>query len=366
MRVVPTNYAVGHKLAETIYDEEGRILLRQGTLLTGSMVQSLQSRGYRTVSVINPLAPDLVVDEAINQQTRIAAYQSMKRAVDLVSEGKKPSAHAIGDTVNMLIENVNSEVLYGLSTIRLIDEYTFTHSVHVCILSLLLGKKLFLSPDQLFELGMGTILHDIGKIKIPKQILHKPCALTPEEFSIMATHAELGYNMLVDLGLSYSAAHVAYQHHERMDGSGYPRGLVQDEIILFARIAALADVFDAMTSDRVYRKGMRPSEAVTTIEHDASRLFDPIVTRAFLGMVALYPVGTIVELSNGAIAVVAEQNKALNAVLQAEYSKKPIVRIVSENQVETCTPYELNLLNEPSLTIVGSLPDYPPTLRIDG
>ena len=365
MRTVSADKAVGKVLAQTIYNQEGEVLLHRGTILTDAFVRRLVQRGYQSIPIHNPLVPDLTISEVIDEQTRQATFNIVRKVTLEIAQGRKVSPKMVAETVHMLLESLDPEVLYGLSTLRTIDEYTFSHSVNVCILSLLIAKRMFFTEKQLFELGMGTLLHDIGKVRVPEEIMKKPGRLTEDEFEIMKSHTEKGYRILVDeLDLSYLSAHVAYQHHERLDGSGYPRGLKNQQIFAFARIVSVADVFDATTSNRIYAKASEPIEAASYLNSHAGTLFDPECVRRFLNVVALYPNGTIVLLNNGAIGVVVQQNRPVNGKDPFHWNRNPVVRVVSEDRHHKCQPYEVNLMHEADLFIVRSLPDYPQSLQI--
>lgn len=195
--------------------------------------------------------------------------------------------------------------MINLSDIRTMDDYTFAHSVNVCILALLTGITLNYSRAALKLLGIGALLHDIGKVCIPLNILNKPGKLTPKEYKEICRHSELGYEMLrQQKGISQVSAQVALQHHERYDGSGYPQGLKGEDIHEFARITGVVDVFDALTADRIYRPAFPNYEAYEMLAAAGNFTHDYKIVEAFLYNIAVYPVGTLVKLNSGDIAVV--------------------------------------------------------------
>jgi HD-GYP domain-containing protein (c-di-GMP phosphodiesterase class II) len=196
-----------------------------------------------------------------------------------------------------------------VSHLRAWDDYTFDHSVQVAMLSILLGRELGLTPYQLYRLGTGAILHDIGKVAVPKEVLNKEGPLTPEEFELMKTHCRVGWDIIQDHpSIMPTSAIVILQHHERLDGSGYPSGLKDRDIHLYAKITAVADVFDAMRADRPYRRRLNPRAVVEALTRDAGPKLNADMVRILLRKVAVVPQGEIVRLTNGLIAVVTGNN----------------------------------------------------------
>jgi HD-GYP domain-containing protein (c-di-GMP phosphodiesterase class II) len=185
------------------------------------------------------------------------------------------------------------------------DNYTYQHSVNVAVLSLVLGVQLQLNQHELYTLCMGALIHDIGKVLIPKDIILKPGPLTEEEFKTIKEHTTKGYDYLRGcLEISAPSRIVALQHHEKVNGNGYPDNIKNKSINRFARIVAIADVYDALTSDRPYRKAMSPSDAVEYIFAHGDTQFDYEMVKAFSKAVVPYPPGTLVKLSTGDIGVV--------------------------------------------------------------
>ena len=191
---------------------------------------------------------------------------------------------------------------------------------------------------------MGAILHDVGKMNIPFEILGKPGKLTEEEFEMVKKHPEYGFQLLKNIHtVSLHVAHCAYQHHERIDGSGYPRGLKGDEIHELGKIIAVADVFDAVTSNRVYRNAMLPHEGLEILYAGAGNQFEVSIVEAFRRAVAIYPMGLTVELNDDRKGVISGQNIGIG--------DRPIVRIIEEMGNPLQESYEINLKNQPHLII---------------
>ncbi|PUU85975.1 MAG: metal dependent phosphohydrolase [Halanaerobium sp.] len=199
------------------------------------------------------------------------------------------------------------------------------------------------SKSELFKLGMGGMLHDIGKTLIPEEILNKPAKLTDHEFEIIKNHPELGFNYLQQIeSISPLSRIVVYSHHERVDGSGYPRGLKGDEIHEFARVAAIADVFDALTSDRVYRDRWPTYKAAEYIMNHTEQLFDYQLVKKFLPQVSFYPNGSEVILSSGHRAVVRTQNVG--------FPTRPVLRLIEDDEGNELDK-ELDLLKHMNIVI---------------
>ncbi|ATG19117.1 phosphodiesterase [Ralstonia pickettii] len=212
-----------------------------------------------------------------------------------------------------LVEAISGSVdrhpgaLTSLVRLKTKDRYTFLHSVAVCALMVALGRQLGLSDDEVRDAGLAGLLHDIGKIAIPPEVLNKPGALTAEEFRSVTTHPQAGYDILVgDSNMCGVALDVCLHHHERMDGTGYPHKLAGDGISLFARMGAICDVYDAITSDRPYKKAWEAAYAVQRMVEWRGNHFDPVVFNAFVKSVGIYPVGSLVRLRSGRLAVVMQ------------------------------------------------------------
>lgn len=219
----------------------------------------------------------------------------------------------------------NEEILPLLTDIRILDDYTFKHSINVCTTSLISSIFMGYDGERLFELGAGALLHDVGKTKVPHAILKKPGRLSMQEFEEVKLHTRHGYEILSACStLSPRAAYIAKAHHERMNGKGYPMGLVSYQIAEEAKIVAIADVYDALVSERIYRARMWPGEVLDYILAEESGYFDEEILRVFIKFLAVYPVGTPVVLSNNLRGIVVQDNVSI--------PYKPMIRINMEHQ----------------------------------
>jgi putative nucleotidyltransferase with HDIG domain len=215
----------------------------------------------------------------------------------------------------------NGDALLALCRVKTKDDYTFQHSVSVGALLIAFCRELGMDADEVHQAGVGGMLHDLGKVRVPDAVLNKPGRLTDEEFAVMKGHVVESRRILEDTpNISDIALRVAAEHHERYDGSGYAAGLKGEAISRIGQMAAICDVYDAITSDRVYHKGMAPTEALRKIFEWSKFHFNPQLTQAFLRCIGIYPVGTLVKLESGRLAVVLAQHEG--NLLQ------PLVRIV--------------------------------------
>lgn len=345
----------GQKLAKTIYGGDGRPLLRRGTVLTGRYISALLERGFDRVYIQDPRFPDLDLSDPITSETRHQAMSAVQKVFAQVRSGGPLPATEVTSVVNLLLEEVLELPESGnhLLTIRNWDDYTFVHSVNVAVLSLLVGKAMGLQERDLFDLGVGALLHDVGKADVPLEILNKPGRLTDEEMAVMQTHSEQGWNRLKDSDpISFVSAHVAFDHHERLDGQGYPRRLKGDEILFPVRIAATTDVYDALLADRVYRPAYTPREIFVHLEEETEGQFDRAVVRAMRRSLALFPNGTVIRLSNGEVGIVLAQDP--------EAPDRPVIGLVQEAGGKPIQPSKhVRLASIPDVEIVEELKEYP-------
>ncbi|KAB7666493.1 HD-GYP domain-containing protein [Bacillus sp. B1-b2] len=355
MRLVGTrNIKENAVLAKPIYNERGKVLVNSGVKLDQKLIKRLLDFGISYVYLEDKKTKDIKVNQAISDQLHLEAmntieqsFQKLKNSdsssILLIMEKSTPSFKKLIGRVLEELKN-HTELFSLMSDVYLYDNYIFSHSLNVTIYSLALGLELKLSPNQLEVLGLGAIMHDVGKMGVPLEILMKPGKLTEEEYEVIKTHAEAGFEMLrkVD-AMPLLVAHCAYQHHERLNGSGYPRGIKDEEIHLFGKIIAVADVFDAITSNRVYKEALLPHEALEILYTGSGRLYDAKIVEAFRKSIVLYPNGLGVILSNGEKGVVCRQNKGMN--------ERPVIRILEKDEVEI-TPYDLDLSEHLSIVIV--------------
>lgn len=346
MRLVLTeNLAENMELAKPIY-ENGNILLNKGVDRLYKYKNKLLELGIKHLYVEDKYSYDIEINEVIKDSTRRTGKKIVTNTFDKIKEGflsinTKELKNVIEDITNELV--FNEDILLNLVSLKNTSDYTYEHSVNVSVICIALGKMLGYSKNELFKLGMGGMLHDVGKILIPEKILNKPEALTEYEYFIMKNHPELGFNYLQQIeSISPLSRIVVYSHHERVDGSGYPRGLKGNEIHEFARVAAIADVFDALTSDRVYRSRWPTYKAAEYIMNNTEKLFDYQLVKKFLPQVSFYPNGAEVILSCGYRAIVRDQNIG--------FPTRPILRVIGDDKGNELDR-ELDLLKHMNIVI---------------
>jgi len=270
-------------------------------------------------------------------------------AMQKALKGEQVEVEQFKEVANEFIDSVtrNQNALACLSRIREKDSYLLEHSVNVGVLMSILGKAMNLERQQLFEYVLGALLHDIGKIIIPDEVLHKPGRLTEEEFELMKKHATFSRDILIksDDNLPEATINVAYQHHERLDGTGYPNALNKNQISLEGKMAAVVDVYDAITADRCYHKGTPPTIALKRMLEWTGSHLDKDLLHIFIKAMGVYPVGSVVELSNDRLAIVCEINES--------DQKSPIVKVIYNTQHKRYVKIELlDLSKKKEVTIV--------------
>ena len=348
-------HAVGRHLGRSIRDSAGHVLLQAGTRLSAKFVRALRERGYRTVYAVNELAPDIAVDDALREETRARATQLVQATLARAARAERLEISSLRKVVDQILAEMRgrTDAAFSVATLRSVDEYTFVHSLNVCLYSVMLGAALAYDPATLRNLAMGALLHDIGKVNYA-DLVRRAGPLSPEEFAALQQHTTDGYHMLREHdGVDLLSAHMAYQHHERLDGSGYPRALKDKQILPFARIAAVADMFDAMTGDRPYKTGSPPHAAMDELVQQAGDKLDAYLVHQFAQRVAVYPTGSIVALSDRRIGVVCGQTD--------RGPNRPRVRVLTDADQRLVAPTEVEAAG--ALSIRAVLSDYPPAIR---
>ncbi|MEN8200882.1 MAG: HD-GYP domain-containing protein, partial [Thermodesulfobacteriota bacterium] len=278
---------------------------------------------------------------------RREAVDLLKRSMAAVQEGREINVDEAGQLVEKMEESVtrNKDALLLLTRIRKKDEYTLMHSISVSSLVLAFCNSYSVPHDITIKLGMGALLHDIGKTRIPGTILNKPGRLTRQEFDVMKKHAEHSAEALADANdLPPEVFDIALHHHERYDGSGYPHSLKGDKIGFGARLSAICDVYDAITSERCYKKGMGRVEGLRKLYEWSSSHFDRDLTYKFIQSIGVYPVGTCVKLENQLSAMVTDST---DNVLQ------PVVRIFYNNKTNSPAAVEEIDLSRVGINVAG-------------
>ena len=324
-RIVVSELKNGMVTARNVLSADGKLLLAEGQIITESYIRRLQELGIYAIYVRNPYFSDLEIPAIIAEETRQSGIQTMKCALDVLRNKRMDLAVTdIQQSARRIVAEIirNRKAMIHLTEIRTHDDCTFAHSVDVCILAVLVAVEMGYAENRLTELAVGALLHDVGKVRVGQQLLIKPDRLTDEEMVIMRGHPWFGFEILrTHKGqLSIPSIHVALQHHEKFDGTGYPRGLAGEAIHEFSRIVSIADVYDAITSDRPYRKALLPHEAYELLQMTGTQHFDPTILPIFLGKIAVYPVGATVRLNTGDIGIVTSVEPGLPT--------RPVIRLI--------------------------------------
>lgn len=332
-RFIPTRLLEsGMRIDQSIVDGTGRVLIARLAYLDDYLIQSLRKLGISGVYIregVEEIDQSLVMGEndkvseetlekieelRVADRTKVQLDESVRARVaegvsflysNTDSADFSKATKSIADDLMKAI-NDNDALAVDISVLKISDEYTFKHSVDVATMAMIIAKKRQMSKQEVYDIGIAGLLHDIGKSKIPNEILNKPGKLTDEEFAVMKQHPVLGYQILKDNpGLSDQIKLGVLQHHEKINGRGYPMGIESPQISTFAKIISVVDIYDALVTERPYKPGLSPRDAVEMIMAMTAEL-DMDALKGFLGSVILYPVGSTVELSNGEKARVVE------------------------------------------------------------
>jgi len=282
-------------------------------------------------------AKSVPIEEEMEQAAKVYA-QSKGAMLSMFNEARMGKAIS-SEAANVMVDEISSSVsrnagaLISIARLKSADEYTYMHSVAVCALMVALGRQLRMNESDIREAAMGGLLHDLGKALMPTDILNKPGKLTDEEFAIMRSHPEAGQKILVESGtVGDIPLDICLHHHEKVDGTGYPHRLAEKNISTFARMGAVCDVYDAITSNRPYKAGWDPGESIRKMNEWCHGHFDEKIFQAFVKSIGIYPVGTLVGLRSGRLGVVIDQTEKslLTPKVKVFYSTKSNLRITPE------------------------------------
>ncbi len=279
-----------------------------------AVAQSARANEPAATVVAKPsIAPVPIADElARAKQICAAGKEAVTSMFHEARMGNAVHAAGVANLVDDISQSVarNASALISLARLKTADDYTYMHSVAVCAMMIALARQMNLADEQVRSAGVAGLLHDVGKMLVPGEVLNKPGKLTDAEFTVIKAHPAKGHQFLIDSNnIDPMALDVCLHHHERVDGTGYPKGLKGQEISLFAKMGAVCDVYDAITSNRPYKEGWDPAESLRQMGRWTSGHFDPVVFQAFARTLGIYPVGSLVRLNTGQIGVVTEQSK---------------------------------------------------------
>ncbi|MCT4619334.1 MAG: HD-GYP domain-containing protein [Marinisporobacter sp.] len=351
----------GDVLGKDIYNQEGRILLRRGFIMNNSMKKRLNDFGIYSLYIQDQYS-DTELEEIIKPEIKQKAIQTIKNTFKTMhslhkddenhsfhegfrkrlKEQQEQSLHSLNDISKMILEGILSQdtILVSMVDIKNKSEFLFQHAVNVSLLSLVLGKALNLNKKELEHLCLGALLHDIGKTLIPEEILWNKHKRTEGEEAIVKMHPTRGYDFLKgNMDIPSYVRIIILQHHEQINGKGYPRGMGED-IYKLSQIVSIANIYDNLTSDTPIRRAIPPHEALEYIMANAGTLFSFEMVEIFAKKIVPYPVGTLVRLSNGHVAVVKN--------IDPDFPSRPQIQIISNEPKE-----KIHLLNQPNLVIKG-------------
>lgn len=270
---------VGMVVGKTIFAPNGMVLIREKAVITEPILTKLKALGLPAAYVITSQDGE-APEDLVSETTRIDLVRSLSKLDSQVRAGQNLNILSSKQPLYTMIDEIvsNQKSMLGMADIRLHGDYIYGHSVNVCTIAVKIGLLLGYNQLKLAELGIGALFHDIGMTKIPLRILEKTGDLTNDEIKLIQTHPEVGFGMLKEnQAISMVSAHIAYQHHERYDGSGYPRGIAGEAIHEFARITAVADVYDSMTTEKIYRPAKSTAETLQYIKSNSGTHFDPSI-----------------------------------------------------------------------------------------
>ncbi|MDR2884991.1 MAG: HD-GYP domain-containing protein [Deferribacteraceae bacterium] len=290
-----------------------------------------------------PEAPILSINEVT--QAMLMHRKTKEATLKLLGEarfGRAFDTSAATDMMSELVSNCikSPDAFVNMTRLKDLDNYTFTHSVNVSVLSIALGRRLGVSADEMANLGLAGLLHDVGKMMISDEIINKPGKLNEDELKIIRMHPTYGYDYLKEHSkVTDDVLFAVRHHHEKSDGSGYPDGLTEKDIPKFAKIISIADVYDAITSERSYKKGLVPSDALRIIFSWSGKHFNNTLVKFFVNIMGIYPVGTLVVLDTKELAVIFEPNK--------NEPMRPRILIISDSNMDLIQPtfFDLSTYN---------------------
>lgn len=335
-------------LAKPIYSNN-QCLLTAGQKNLNKYKEKFKELGINYLYIKDQFSYDIELNDAVSEKVRKKGIRLTDKIYNNLLDDKdinNKDIQNLKDYVSNVIDEIlaNNKIMINMVDIKNKDNYTFAHSINVTVLSVLLGNKAGLNRLQLEKLALGSICHDLGKSGIPEEILKKPGKLTEEEYNIIQEHPRIGFDRLRNLSeITPTSLAIVLGHHEKIDGSGYPRGVKDDDIHLFPRITAIADVYDALSSDRIYRKRWPIDKTLSLIYSEKGNHFDPELVNEFIGIMPFYPNGCQVQLNDGRNAVVVSQNKGKPS--------QPTVRIIDasrkwQDKIDLTTTENLKIQQE--------------------
>ena len=351
MRLVKIDkWKPGMKLGKPIMNDNGKVLLAKGVELIDRLIPKLKKYNVTTLYIDDEVSEGIDIVESIPEALRVEALHTITEGFQTLMDVSQSNSNLQGmmkssrtirsfqkvfkDIVASLTDN--KDALNLLASAKIHENYIFEHSLNVSIYACQLALANGLPLKNVEEIGLGAMLHDLGKVHVPLEILNKPSELTKEENTLVKKHCEQGFEILRKIHeIPLPVAHCALQHHERIDGTGYPRGLKGDEIHRYAKIISVADVFDTVTNPRVFKPAVMPHEGLEILYAGGGTQFDIHQVNLFRDCIAIYPPGLTIRLNDGRTGIVSKYN--YQAV------GRPEIRIIKNEANENVSPYEIDL-----------------------
>lgn len=323
------------------------LLLNRGVRNLNKYAKTLKNMGIFSLYIEDAISHGIEVPELISEKTMLKSRGVLQNVFETFQKTGNVETTALHDSSAVILDELitREEILVNLENLGTTDIGTLSHSINVTVYALLLGENLGFSKTKLLRLAESAMLHDIGKTVLDQAILFKTEKLTDTEFAYIKTHTTRGYDVLTqNTSMSAVTKNVALYHHERLDGSGYPDGIPGRTIHEFAQIVAIADIYDALTMNRCYRKAMPIKDALKILTHDAGSKLNKYFVETFIAQLAIYPNGSLVRLSDNRIGIVKCQNPS--------DPSRPVVRILYEKDRTKVVPYEMNLSETEAIEIM--------------
>jgi putative nucleotidyltransferase with HDIG domain len=374
--------SVGTTLNDNVYSTDGKtLLLKKGMTLTGDHIEGLQNRGIDRVRITalsqGSAAPQprdgvrqkdvqftfpqsledrlfvqhggkpiLKLDDPTVKKTKEDAIDTAHKILEKVSQSSTVATSEAVHTAREIIQaiTINHQAFINIAGVKAYDEYTFEHSVDVATYTTIIAKEYGRATEELSSICTGALLHDVGKMLVDQKILNKPGKLTDEEFEVIKTHSSKGYEILRENDVDDDTAVIAQGHHKHYNGGGYPSEVAEDTLPESAQMCAIADVYDALTADRVYRKAMSVMKAMKIILSESGKQFNKTIVSVFQRTIGIYPIGATVRLNNGYTARVVDQNEGI---------VRPVIQLLTDaddNELEDKSV--INLMDNEELFIV--------------
>ena len=323
---------VGDVLGKPVYDDKCQLLLAKDVSLTSNYIERLKKANIQCIYIDDALSEGLEAANVIPDELKIKSIATVKTAFKDLSDRKGSSYNIKSiESIKQIVDEMmhiiyeNPSTLYCMTELMGTDMYTYNHSAEVAALSMLVAKSMKMNDTFIQKIGVGAILHDVGKMGVPAEILNKVAPLDEVESKLMKDHPQMGYDLLKDNDyISPISRQIVLLHHEKLNGSGYPFMMSGEQIPIHVRIVTLCDIFNAISSNRAYKRRMNADEALELIRAEAIYELDRDIYYHLLKVVNIYPVGTVVELSNGEVGIVIKENY--------EAQTRPVVQVIRQKK----------------------------------